>query len=146
MVTSSIAGWRLLLIAAGVFSSCCLALDSSSSFPCPAFRAIAKSTGLKLKDSSPGIKGLHHHCLTGIVLDTMRCKYKRLEIEGVEGTETKQKQGETPVCDNLERSSQPGGHDPFRGQRTLSKLSLKTIGNTDIYIVIHNSRKITVMK
>ncbi|KAL6032821.1 hypothetical protein STEG23_014762, partial [Scotinomys teguina] len=28
---------------AGVFSSCCLALDSSSSFPCPAFRAIAKS-------------------------------------------------------------------------------------------------------
>ncbi|KAL6089451.1 hypothetical protein STEG23_002094 [Scotinomys teguina] len=27
----------------GVFSSCCLALDSSSSFPCPAFRAIAKS-------------------------------------------------------------------------------------------------------
>ncbi|KAL6089636.1 hypothetical protein STEG23_027374 [Scotinomys teguina] len=29
------AGWRLL--------SCCLALDSSSSFPCPAFRAIAKS-------------------------------------------------------------------------------------------------------
>ncbi|KAL6081527.1 hypothetical protein STEG23_021703, partial [Scotinomys teguina] len=26
-----------------VFSSCCLALDSSSSFPCPAFRAIAKS-------------------------------------------------------------------------------------------------------
>ncbi|KAL6038189.1 hypothetical protein STEG23_030957 [Scotinomys teguina] len=30
--------WR-----SGVFSSCCLALDSSSSFPCPAFRAIAKS-------------------------------------------------------------------------------------------------------
>ncbi|KAL6030259.1 hypothetical protein STEG23_027074, partial [Scotinomys teguina] len=30
---------------AGVFSSCCLALDSSSSFPCPAFRAIAKSWG-----------------------------------------------------------------------------------------------------
>ncbi|KAL6081180.1 hypothetical protein STEG23_012152 [Scotinomys teguina] len=27
----------------GVFSSCCLALDSSSSFPCPAFGAIAKS-------------------------------------------------------------------------------------------------------
>ncbi|KAL6083981.1 hypothetical protein STEG23_002500, partial [Scotinomys teguina] len=27
----------------GVFSFCCLALDSSSSFPCPAFRAIAKS-------------------------------------------------------------------------------------------------------
>ncbi|KAL6040650.1 hypothetical protein STEG23_002122, partial [Scotinomys teguina] len=27
----------------GVFSSCCLALDSSSSFPCPAFQAIAKS-------------------------------------------------------------------------------------------------------
>ncbi|KAL6080683.1 hypothetical protein STEG23_008827 [Scotinomys teguina] len=27
----------------GIFSSCCLALDSSSSFPCPAFRAIAKS-------------------------------------------------------------------------------------------------------
>ncbi|KAL6087253.1 hypothetical protein STEG23_025217, partial [Scotinomys teguina] len=37
MVTSSIAGWRLL--------SCCLALDSSSSFLCPAFRAIAKSVG-----------------------------------------------------------------------------------------------------
>ncbi|KAL6039932.1 hypothetical protein STEG23_004349 [Scotinomys teguina] len=30
----------------GVFSSCCLALDSSSSFPCPAFRAIAKSVML----------------------------------------------------------------------------------------------------
>ncbi|KAL6031275.1 hypothetical protein STEG23_007926, partial [Scotinomys teguina] len=30
----------------GVFSSCCLALDSSSSFPCPAFRAIAKSAGV----------------------------------------------------------------------------------------------------
>ncbi|KAL6061221.1 hypothetical protein STEG23_014654, partial [Scotinomys teguina] len=43
MVTSSIAGWRLLLIRTGVFSSCCLALDSSSSFPCPTFRAIAKS-------------------------------------------------------------------------------------------------------
>ncbi|KAL6084373.1 hypothetical protein STEG23_022615 [Scotinomys teguina] len=28
---------------AGVFSFSCLALDSSSSFPCPAFRAIAKS-------------------------------------------------------------------------------------------------------
>ncbi|KAL6080695.1 hypothetical protein STEG23_008839 [Scotinomys teguina] len=28
---------------AGVFSSYCLALDSSSSFPCPAFRVIAKS-------------------------------------------------------------------------------------------------------
>ncbi|KAL6040297.1 hypothetical protein STEG23_017197 [Scotinomys teguina] len=35
MVTSSMAGWRLLL--------CFLALDSSSSFPCPAFLAIAKS-------------------------------------------------------------------------------------------------------
>ncbi|KAL6064829.1 hypothetical protein STEG23_009012 [Scotinomys teguina] len=43
MVTSSIAGWRLLLIRTGVFSFCCLALDSSSSFPCPAFQAIAKS-------------------------------------------------------------------------------------------------------
>ncbi|KAL6089254.1 hypothetical protein STEG23_036610 [Scotinomys teguina] len=35
MVTSSMAGWRLLFLL--------LALDSSSSFPCPAFRAIAKS-------------------------------------------------------------------------------------------------------
>ncbi|KAL6034706.1 hypothetical protein STEG23_001685 [Scotinomys teguina] len=26
-------------------SPCCLALDSSSSFPCPTFRAIAKSVG-----------------------------------------------------------------------------------------------------
>ncbi|KAL6085599.1 hypothetical protein STEG23_035264 [Scotinomys teguina] len=33
-----LSSWR-----SGVFSSCCLALDSSSSFPCPAFRAIAKS-------------------------------------------------------------------------------------------------------
>ncbi|KAL6094024.1 hypothetical protein STEG23_013273 [Scotinomys teguina] len=33
----------LLYTKAGVFSSCCLALVSSSSFPCPAFRAIAKS-------------------------------------------------------------------------------------------------------
>ncbi|KAL6059591.1 hypothetical protein STEG23_036254 [Scotinomys teguina] len=33
-----LSSWR-----AGVFSSCCLALDSSSSFPCPTFRAIAKS-------------------------------------------------------------------------------------------------------
>ncbi|KAL6039432.1 hypothetical protein STEG23_013006, partial [Scotinomys teguina] len=32
-----------MTLQAGVFSSCCLALDSSSSFPCPAFRAIAKS-------------------------------------------------------------------------------------------------------
>ncbi|KAL6089242.1 hypothetical protein STEG23_016672, partial [Scotinomys teguina] len=38
MVSSSIAGWCLL--------SCCLALDSSSSFPCPAFRAIAKSMSM----------------------------------------------------------------------------------------------------
>ncbi|KAL6075168.1 hypothetical protein STEG23_036040, partial [Scotinomys teguina] len=42
----------------GVFSSCCLALDSSSSFPCPAFRAIAKSqhlyqTLIDSKSSSP---------------------------------------------------------------------------------------------
>ncbi|KAL6067175.1 hypothetical protein STEG23_016001 [Scotinomys teguina] len=44
MVTSSIAGWRLLFSSrTGLFSSCCLALDSSSSFPCPAFRAITKS-------------------------------------------------------------------------------------------------------
>ncbi|KAL6032811.1 hypothetical protein STEG23_014752, partial [Scotinomys teguina] len=28
-----LSSWR-----SGVFSSCCLALDSSSSFPCPAFR------------------------------------------------------------------------------------------------------------
>ncbi|KAL6038850.1 hypothetical protein STEG23_017077, partial [Scotinomys teguina] len=34
-----LSSWRR----SGVFSSCCLALDSSSSFPCPAFRAIAKS-------------------------------------------------------------------------------------------------------
>ncbi|KAL6038304.1 hypothetical protein STEG23_030307, partial [Scotinomys teguina] len=33
-----LSSWR-----SGVFSSCCLALDSSSSFPCLAFRAIAKS-------------------------------------------------------------------------------------------------------
>ncbi|KAL6089726.1 hypothetical protein STEG23_015606 [Scotinomys teguina] len=33
-----LSSWR-----SGVFSSCCLALDSSSSFPCPAFQAIAKS-------------------------------------------------------------------------------------------------------
>ncbi|KAL6082217.1 hypothetical protein STEG23_008441, partial [Scotinomys teguina] len=33
-----LSSWR-----SGVFSPCCLALDSSSSFPCPAFRAIAKS-------------------------------------------------------------------------------------------------------
>ncbi|KAL6082249.1 hypothetical protein STEG23_025409, partial [Scotinomys teguina] len=32
---------------AGFFSSCCLALDSSSSFPCPAFWAIAKSEPFK---------------------------------------------------------------------------------------------------
>ncbi|KAL6034195.1 hypothetical protein STEG23_033934, partial [Scotinomys teguina] len=49
MVTSSMAGWRLLSSRTGVFSSCCLALDSSSSFPCPAFRAIAKSYCLYLK-------------------------------------------------------------------------------------------------
>ncbi|KAL6033403.1 hypothetical protein STEG23_023741, partial [Scotinomys teguina] len=35
---------------AGIFFSCYLALDSSSSFPCPTFRAIAKS--LKLKPGS----------------------------------------------------------------------------------------------
>ncbi|KAL6081854.1 hypothetical protein STEG23_030862, partial [Scotinomys teguina] len=33
-----LSSWR-----SGVFSSCCLALDSSFYFPCPAFRAIAKS-------------------------------------------------------------------------------------------------------
>ncbi|KAL6072552.1 hypothetical protein STEG23_006872, partial [Scotinomys teguina] len=43
MVSSSMAGWLLSSSRTGVFSSCCLALDSSSSFPCPAFRAIAKS-------------------------------------------------------------------------------------------------------
>ncbi|KAL6082719.1 hypothetical protein STEG23_016474 [Scotinomys teguina] len=36
MVSSSMAGW-LLPPPGLVFSSCCLALDSSSSFPCPAF-------------------------------------------------------------------------------------------------------------
>ncbi|KAL6082470.1 hypothetical protein STEG23_037030, partial [Scotinomys teguina] len=36
----------------GVFSSCCLALDSSSSFPCPAFRAIAKSALSKTERKS----------------------------------------------------------------------------------------------
>ncbi|KAL6030392.1 hypothetical protein STEG23_011858 [Scotinomys teguina] len=38
--SSFMAGWRL--------SSCCLALDSSSSFPCPTFRAIAKSESFNL--------------------------------------------------------------------------------------------------
>ncbi|KAL6031282.1 hypothetical protein STEG23_022471, partial [Scotinomys teguina] len=36
----------------GIFSFCCLALDSSSSFPCPAFRAIAKSLLCGLYTSS----------------------------------------------------------------------------------------------
>ncbi|KAL6055808.1 hypothetical protein STEG23_028768, partial [Scotinomys teguina] len=52
MVTSSMAGWRLLLPRTGVFSSCCLALDSSSSFPCPAFRAIAKSGKMEPSEKS----------------------------------------------------------------------------------------------
>ncbi|KAL6052627.1 hypothetical protein STEG23_025819 [Scotinomys teguina] len=38
-----LSSWR-----AGIFSSCCLALDSSSSFPCPTFRAIAKSTDISI--------------------------------------------------------------------------------------------------
>ncbi|KAL6039402.1 hypothetical protein STEG23_012976 [Scotinomys teguina] len=42
MVTSSKAG-VFSSSRTGVFPSCCLVLDSSSSFPCPAFRAIAKS-------------------------------------------------------------------------------------------------------
>ncbi|KAL6044783.1 hypothetical protein STEG23_019231 [Scotinomys teguina] len=50
MVSSSIAGWRLL--------SCCLALDSSSSFPCPAFRAIAKSAFDSLKDKKMNLQRL----------------------------------------------------------------------------------------
>ncbi|KAL6036394.1 hypothetical protein STEG23_006313, partial [Scotinomys teguina] len=40
-----LSSWR-----SGIFSSCCLALDSSSSFPCPAFRAIAKSMIKTLKE------------------------------------------------------------------------------------------------
>ncbi|KAL6091614.1 hypothetical protein STEG23_018142 [Scotinomys teguina] len=51
MVTSSIAGWRLLLISDWRLLSCCLALDSSSSFLCPAFRAIAKSLGFREGES-----------------------------------------------------------------------------------------------
>ncbi|KAL6091615.1 hypothetical protein STEG23_018143 [Scotinomys teguina] len=43
---------------AGVFSSCCLALDSSSSFPCPAFRAIAKSfTTISIAVTPPNMGG-----------------------------------------------------------------------------------------
>ncbi|KAL6032508.1 hypothetical protein STEG23_020250 [Scotinomys teguina] len=45
-----LSSWR-----SGVFSSCCLALDSSSSFSCPAFRAIAKSV-FELKNSIPRVK------------------------------------------------------------------------------------------
>ncbi|KAL6083540.1 hypothetical protein STEG23_017165, partial [Scotinomys teguina] len=41
-----LSSWR-----SGIFSSCCLALDSSSSFPCPAFRAIAKSLGFREGES-----------------------------------------------------------------------------------------------
>ncbi|KAL6049534.1 hypothetical protein STEG23_021073, partial [Scotinomys teguina] len=48
-----LSSWR-----AGVFSSCCLALDSSSSFPCPAFRAITKS-GPQAKNNARLLKCPH---------------------------------------------------------------------------------------
>ncbi|KAL6057593.1 hypothetical protein STEG23_016609, partial [Scotinomys teguina] len=44
----------------GVFSPCCLALDSSSSFPCPAFRAIAKSVSFICRLTHKG-----GDCVTG---------------------------------------------------------------------------------
>ncbi|KAL6072048.1 hypothetical protein STEG23_002097 [Scotinomys teguina] len=40
---------------AGVFSPCCLALDSSSSFPCPAFWAIAKSDSSSSSSVAPRV-------------------------------------------------------------------------------------------
>ncbi|KAL6055961.1 hypothetical protein STEG23_031196 [Scotinomys teguina] len=64
MVTSSMAGWLLSSSRTGVFSSCCLALDSSSSFPCPAFRAIAKSL---LDEAALMTIGLGMNVVTGDV-------------------------------------------------------------------------------
>ncbi|KAL6094154.1 hypothetical protein STEG23_022456 [Scotinomys teguina] len=46
---------------AGVFSSCCLALDSSSSFPCPAFLAIAKSVSFICGLTHTELPKLLHH-------------------------------------------------------------------------------------
>ncbi|KAL6093113.1 hypothetical protein STEG23_026378, partial [Scotinomys teguina] len=63
MVTSSMAGWRLL--------PCFLALDSSSSFPCPAFLAIAKSVVvfLSLSLSIPILDCHHTWCCCGTPSD-----------------------------------------------------------------------------
>ncbi|KAL6042014.1 hypothetical protein STEG23_016204 [Scotinomys teguina] len=55
MVTSSIAGWRLLLIKDWRLLFLLPCLDSSSSFPCPAFRAIAKSNRTGLPWASEGM-------------------------------------------------------------------------------------------
>ena len=41
--------------------------------------------------------------------------------------------------------SQPGGHEPFGGQMTFHRGRLRPSENTDIYIMIHDSSKITVM-
>jgi hypothetical protein len=42
--------------------------------------------------------------------------------------------------------SQPVGLDLFRGQLTLSWGRLRPLEDTDIYIMIYNSSKITVIK
>ncbi|KAL6077736.1 hypothetical protein STEG23_007890, partial [Scotinomys teguina] len=58
MVTSSMASWLLLFIPDWHLSFCCLALDSSSSFPCPAFLAITKS--------NPGPPACGWRCHSGL--------------------------------------------------------------------------------
>ncbi|KAL6038353.1 hypothetical protein STEG23_029301 [Scotinomys teguina] len=58
----------------GVFSSCCLALDSSSSFPCPAFRAIAKSLTQQLLASLYCTDLRHFKTQTWAKMGRRQCK------------------------------------------------------------------------
>ncbi|KAL6031745.1 hypothetical protein STEG23_018161, partial [Scotinomys teguina] len=87
----------------GVFSSCCLALDSSSSFPCPAFRAIAKSDSTRLQERHPSmsemeegmetiVKTFHKHAGKEGDPDTLNQKeFKQLVNKDMPNTFKKEK-------------------------------------------------------
>lgn len=50
------------------------------------------------------------------------------------------------IMNTYTSSSLPVGHEPFGSQITHSQRTGKTIGKSDVYIIIHKSSKITVIK
>ncbi|KAL6030436.1 hypothetical protein STEG23_030910, partial [Scotinomys teguina] len=107
-----LSSWR-----SGVFSSCCLALDSSSSFPCPAFLAIAKS---QVTGRSFGDKDFRTGLENGILL----CEYVFVPlVEFQKRTEEGFRSSGTGVTDSCE--------PPWKGEDVNKRAIRERRGNQE---------------